>query len=154
VRSLSVLAALSMVVLVAACGNARPCTSCPKMEGNWVFGYSVKPVEGDCANVAVYTPPGTMTFTQYGASIYTTAGGNEINGTLYDDNQFILRGQVFSGDGGSLSLYWRGEFIAGSSTLPDGGSNPNDAQLSGTFTASVRGSTAECRMPADFTAVR
>jgi hypothetical protein len=148
------MAALVVAGLAAACGNTRPCTQCPKMEGNWVFGYSVKAPEGECANVPVFTPPGAMTFTQTGAGIYTSAGGNEVNGTLYDDNQFILRGQVFNSDGGSLSLYWRGDFVAGSSTLPDGGSNPNDAQLSGTFQASVRTSTSECRMPADFTAVR
>lgn len=144
------MAALLVAVLVAACGNTRPCTSCPKIEGNWVFGYSAKAVEGDCGNVPVYTPPGAMTFTQAGASLYTSAGGNEVSGTIYDDDQFVLRGTVFNADGGTLTLYWRGNYVAGSSTLPDGGSNPNDAQLSGSFQASVGG----CRMPADFTAVR
>lgn len=147
---------LAAILSVAAisCGDVKPCVgnACPKLEGNWVFGYTARPVEGACTGVATYTPPGTLTITRAGASIGSSTGGIELSGTIYDDGTWVLRSQTFSSDGGSQSLYYRGVYVAGGRGA-DGGT-AGDPQLSGTLTATIRGDSAECRQPSDFTAVR
>jgi hypothetical protein len=155
VRTLSLKPALALAAFtsVLACDNSSPCTTCPRMEGNWVFGYSARPFEGNCDGVPAFVPPGTLTITRAGASIHSSTGGIALSGTIYDDNEFVLRANTFAGDGGSTTLYFRGQYVAGTASA-DGGTNAADAQLTGDFSATVRGATSDCRMPSDFTAVR
>lgn len=153
-RSLSLKLLPVVAAAAIACGDVKPCSgnACPKMEGNWVFGYTARAQEGTCTGVDVFTPPGTLTITRAGASIGSSTGGIELTGTIYDDGNWVLRSQTFAADGGSTSLYYRGSYIPGGSGA-DGGT-AGDAQLSGSFTATSRSGGAECRQPSDFTAVR
>lgn len=107
------------VVLVAACDDARPCSSCPPLEGRYALTYEGGATAGDCATARVGEPPRELEIARSGPTIRSTALGVELTGTLYDTFDFTLAGAGVS-DAGSDAITYRGKFLPPSNAT-DGG---------------------------------
>lgn len=139
---------LVLLPLLASCGDQRPCSGCPKIDGpylvSWQQGFPQEgcPAEGP--------RPLNLNVTQAGNQLSVLVGGEEWRGTLYDTYDFSVTG----GRGGtSYSLRGRA-VLSGGTTTVDGGMSPTGVRLVGTlFTRSGSGAMA-CDLSENYTADR
>jgi hypothetical protein len=122
-------AATVVFLLFSACGDQRPCTSCPELTGaylvSWQRGF---PAEGCPARGPT---PVNLTLTQAGNRLSSLVDGIEVRGTLFDTFDFSLSGSLET-----LEYSLRGRaVVSGASSRPDGGaSGATSVRLVGSLT--------------------
>jgi hypothetical protein len=160
VRAFTIKLAVAVALLAGLlnCGSdVSPCTICPKMEGTWSFNYTPGTPTGPCSATAFPVQQGSLDITRAGARIYSSASGIDLEGTIYDDLTFTLRGDDLAPkDGGLSRIEIRGDYVGSSSGGGTDGGTPTGDVLTGTYTQVIRPatSTGDCRNPADFRAAR
>lgn len=138
-----------ILVLLPACGDERPCSSCPDVAGaylaSWRQGVAAMgcPTEGP--------RPVNLNLTQRGNQLSVLVGGQELRGTLYDSFDFSASGGVTA-----TSFTLRGRAVVGTSTAAaDGGTAPaGSVRLVGTLFSRTGPASAACEIAEDYTADR
>jgi hypothetical protein len=128
--------AITAVAMSAACGNSggAPCTNCPAMEGRYMVQFAAGTDPEECATLGVPLPRGPLDIERAGAALTAHWEAIELQGTLYQSNDFTLLGTDAELDGGRTTFSLSGRYAPGST---DGGLG----MISGTFTGTyTRGS--------------
>jgi hypothetical protein len=136
------------------------------MEGTWNFLYTPGQKTGSCDGAMFPAPPASVTFTRAGARIYATVSGQDLEGTIFEDNTFSMHGDTLATDGGTgqrieLRGDYRGPLTSDAGSSSDGGSADGgtasadgNPRLTGTYTQ-VNGLTGDsCRNPSTFSAFK
>jgi hypothetical protein len=119
---------LSILVVLAGCSDALPCSTCPPLDGvyavSWAANDGGQPIAdgGSCPVEGPRAP--TWTLSQRGSQVTTSIEGVNLGGTLYDSYDLVL-----SGSEGGLSYRVRALVV------PEGTSADAGVRLqNGTFT--------------------
>jgi hypothetical protein len=137
---------LALAAVLAACGDAQPCTSCPPLDGTytvqWTPDAGSVTRDGGCS---VSVPKlDAWTLAQRGTNVTTTIAGAQLGGTLYDTYDLVLGGS-------SEAASYRLKALA----IPTGASADAGIKLQGTFTARVLELSGDlCEATEAFTAQR
>lgn len=138
-----------LLVSLAACGDQRPCSSCPDLSGaylaSWRQGIALMgcPAEGP--------RPVNLNVTQRGNQLSVLVGGQELRGTLYDTFDYSVSGGL-----SAASYTLRGRAVVGTTSAPaDGGVAPAaSVRLVGTLFSRTGAASAGCELAEDYTADR
>jgi hypothetical protein len=134
--------------LLISCGDQRPCTSCPQLDGAYLVSWQQGFPQTGCPQMG--PRPVNLNFTQQGNQLAVLIGGNELRGTLYDTYDFSV-----SGGDTATSYSLRGRaVVSGPTAQADGGAARSNVRLVGTlFTRTGSGATA-CDLSENYTADR
>ncbi|MCU0699006.1 MAG: hypothetical protein MUC96_21085 [Myxococcaceae bacterium] len=132
-----------LCLLLSACGDQRPCTSCPDITGaylvSWQRGF---PAEG-CP--ATGPQPVNLTLSQMGNRVSSLVDGFELRGTLFDTFDFSLSGGL---EGTEYSL--RGRAIIDGVRADGGTTSASRVRVVGSLTTT----RAQCVLTEQYTADR
>lgn len=130
------------------CGDQRPCTSCPQVDGAYLVSWQQGFPQMGCPDKG--PQPVNLNFSQQGNQLSVLVGGEELRGTLYDTYDFSV-----SGGRGDVSYSLRGRaVVSGPSAQADGGAVRSSVHLVGTlFTRTGSGAKA-CDLSENYTADR
>ena len=141
--------AIGVMLVLAGCEDAQPCTGCPPIDGTYAVTWALDAgvvADGGLIDPACPGPrPATWQITERSASQVTLAIGDAvIGGTLYDTYDLLLGGSV-----GEARWQVRG-FAVSEGSIADAG-----MRLEGTFTSSSPTASGDlCQSRESFTAQR
>lgn len=135
-------------VLLAGCPEARPCTTCPEVDGVYAvrWGSSDGGIAGSdggaCSATGQRDP--SWVFAQQGSRVTTQAAGANLGGTLYDTYDLVLSGSEASSSYRLRAL-----------VIPEGTSLDAGIRLQGSFTTRIIPTGGEpCEVNEPFSAQR
>lgn len=135
--------ALLCPLVLAACEDVRPCTSCPQIAGAYLVSWQRGVAQPDCPT----TGPRPIEFnvTQTGNRVSALIGGDELRGTLYDTYDFSM-----TGGHSDTSYTLRGRAVVGGAA--DGGGS--SVRLVGSLLTRADAATTGCQLQEAYTADR
>lgn len=143
-----VIGVVTVVLLgTLACGDARPCASCPQVAGRYAldFAHDAGVLTG-CAAAPMAPSPTALELLQSGSVVRTFIDGVEYRGTLLDTYDFSLQASATDVDGGLSTERIRARFLEGAPDAGDG--------LRGTWTTARASGSATCELERPFTGRR
>lgn len=139
---------LVLAAALAACGDQRPCTSCPAIGGAYLVSWQNGLPQENCPQTG--PRPVNLNFVQEGNRLSVLVGGEELRGTLFDTYDFSVSGgrtQV------SYSLTGRA-VVNPATTTADGGSSAGSVRLVGNLSSRSVSGQPSCDLAERFTADR
>jgi hypothetical protein len=115
-------------LLMLACDNTSPCTTCPPIAGAWALQYE-SGISNGCGQAGFGAMPTSLVVQQESSVLHATFDGVATSGSLFDNFQFRLTGMGDpSADGGVPKIVELKGLYVPSST--DGGERIVDGNLS------------------------
>jgi hypothetical protein len=144
--------ALTATAVAAGCGNSgAPCTTCAPIEGRYPLEFEAGTVPADCASLGVALPQGPLDIQRSGSGLAATLAGVELEGTLFQSNDFNLLGAQSSLDGGSTQFSLSGRYTP---AALDGGTGSISGSFTGTYARGSAQGTRRCSIFRGYTATQ
>lgn len=139
---------LVVLPFLVSCGDQRPCSSCPSIDGAYLVSWQQGFPQAGCPEMG--PRPVNLNFSQQGNQLSVLVGGNELRGTLYDTYDFSV-----SGGDNSTSYSLRGRaVVSGPSAQADGGTVRSNVHLVGTLFTRTGSGSMGCDLSENYTADR